>query len=47
MPHTAKKPPVLLRWLSTEKRIVLAGMVRNVAASIAEWIAPELKGDGQ
>lgn len=40
-----KKPPVLLRWLSLERRLHLAARVRVLAAGLAEWIAPELMGE--
>jgi hypothetical protein len=42
MPHTAKKPPVLLRWLSFERRHIMAIWLRDKAASLAEWICPEM-----
>lgn len=42
MRNTARKPPILLRWLSPAQRITLAGKVRDKASDVAEWIAPEL-----
>jgi hypothetical protein len=43
MRRTEKKPPVLLRWLSVKRRIAIAERVRNWAADVAEWIAPEIQ----
>lgn len=43
MPNTKPRPPVFVRWLSFEKRELIALWLRDKAAGLAEWICPELK----
>jgi hypothetical protein len=47
MQHTDKRPPLALRWLSARRRIALAEGLRNRAADVAEWIAPEMLAPGE
>jgi hypothetical protein len=47
MRPTEKKPPVLLRWLSFERRHAIAVWIRDRAADWAEWICPEIADENQ
>jgi hypothetical protein len=45
MRNSDRKPPILLRGLSRDRRIKMAGNVRDRAAEVGDWIAPELRPD--
>lgn len=42
MQNSSKRPPVIVRFLSTRRRLAIALWLREKGASWAEWVAPEL-----
>lgn len=42
MPHSSRKPPLFVRFLSVSTRSSIAIRLREWSAELAEWIAPEL-----